>query len=218
VLVLSFLCLSTAWAGDLTHPLVRHSDIVDGRPDSLPEGFVQAYETGAGFTLEVGDTLTLGQPQGASATAMGNATVATAVGRSWYASVYNGTQAATMGKAVLSGLSGAPDPALYMAPASLAGAEVRVVRMKLAGTKRKPTVWAECELVEAKSRANSSGIVTVSDIDLALRTQEVSSGELVTRELAIQRLKEAKDLLDIGVYTQEQFEAEKAKYLPYVAP
>lgn len=209
---------ASAWAGDVTHPLVKHEDIADGRPDSLPEGFVQSYETGQGFTLDLGDTLTLGAPQGSSATAMGNANVVTAVGRSWYSMVYNGTQAATMGKAVLMGLSGVPDPAMFMAPASLAGSQVRVVRMKLAGTKRKPTIWVECEFIEAKDRENSSGILTVSDIDNALRIGEVSSGEVMTREIAIARLKEAKDLLDLGVLTPEQFEAEKAKYLPILTP
>jgi hypothetical protein len=168
--------------------------------------------------------LTLGTPGGTSATgflagggagASGaglGAGVATAVGSSWYTQVYNGTQAATMGKAVLAGLAGVPNPALYMAPATLQGTQVKVVRLKLAGTRGKPTVWAECEIVDQKARENRSGLVTVGDLDQALRLGEVTSDEHLTREQAIAKLEEAKKLLDLQLYTQEQYDAEKAKY------
>jgi hypothetical protein len=209
---------------------LHHADIADGRPAGLEEGFFHAYETEAGFTLEVGDVLTLSTPLGSSASilAVGGGGAAgsvglglahgTAVNSAWYKTIYNGTQSATMGKMVLVALGTTPDPALYMAPQSIAGTQVRVQRMKLAGTKKKPIVWAECEFVNTAERKNASGIITVGDVDLALRLGEVASDKLITREAAIQRLKEAKDLLDIGAYSQAQFDADKARYMPYIAP
>lgn len=58
----------------------------------------------------------------------------------------------------------------------------------------------------------------MGDIDDAIRLGEVLSPEHITRELAIAKLKEAKELLDLGVYTQAQYDEERKKYLPYVTP
>lgn len=211
-------------------PLLRHAEIADGRPADIDEGFLKAYETEHGFTLDLGDRLTLSTPLGSSAsiTAVaggggaggvgGGAVRGSAIQNVYYKTVYNGTQAATMAKAVTLAVSGNVDPALFMAPQSIAGTEVQVVRIKLAGTKKRPVVWAECKFVNESDKKNASGIVTVGDVDEAVRLGEVVSPEHMTRDLAIARLKEAKELLDIGAYTQDQFDAERAKYLPYIAP
>jgi hypothetical protein len=208
--------------------VLQYSAIADGRPPSIEEGFYDSYVTAAGFTLDVGDTLTLAVPLGSSqqvygvaggvgAGAVGGGGMhGSAVSSGWYTTIYNGKQAATMAKAVLAGLSGAPDPAMYMAPQSLAGAEVRVTALKLAGTKRRPYVWAECEFVNTADRENISGFITIGNVDDAVRLGEIVSPENITRDYAIQKLREAKELLDMGGYTEEQFEAEKAKYAPYV--
>jgi hypothetical protein len=210
--------------------VLRHADIADGRPVDILEGFYHSYETAHGFTLNVGDRLTLSTPLGSSAsiTAVGGGGGAygggvgvvrgSSVGSVYYTTVYNGTQSATMAKAVMLALAGNVDPSLYMAPLSLAGAEVQVARMRLGGTKKRPSVWAECELVNSGEKANTSGIITVGDVDVAIRLGEVSSPKYITREIAIARLREAHDLLDLEVYTQQQYDAEKAKYLPYIQP
>lgn len=49
-----------------THPgALRHADIASGRPAHVSRGFYGAYETSFGFTLAVGDRLTLAVPVGA---------------------------------------------------------------------------------------------------------------------------------------------------------
>ena len=47
---------------------------------------------------------------------------------------------------------------------------------------------------------------------------EIVDPNVISREEAIKRLKEAKELLDMGVYTQEQFDAEKTKYMKFIQP
>ncbi len=48
----------------------------------------------------------------------------------------------------------------------------------------------------------------------------LESGEIVplgkTKEMAIKELKEAKDMLDLGLITKEQFEAKKVELSPYI--
>lgn len=219
----------------LTHAVVKYSDIADGRSATLEEGFIGAYETQFGYTIARGDVIAVHTPTGSSmrGTVSGvgantqslSAGVGTAVGvrSNWFANVYNGTYSATVGKMVglglAAGLAGqALDPALFMAPASLSGAEIRVIRMKLGGTRNRPVVWMECELLNTKEKANFSGIITIADYDTAMRSGEIYNPNFITRDIAVARLLEARNLLEIGVYTQAQFDAMKAKYGPYVAP
>jgi hypothetical protein len=207
--------------------VLHHADIANGRPSTVEAGFYQSYETEQGFVLDVGDTLTLAKPPDTPAPAGAGATIQlaglrdgatsdSAAGSAWYPDIYNGTQTATMAKAILAGMYGTMMPSLYMAPLSLAGTDVRVTRIRLAGTRKRPYVWAECTFVNSSDRKNASGIITIGDVDKALRMGEVTSPEHVTREVAIQKLKEAKELLDLGILTKAQYEAEKARYLPFV--
>ncbi len=212
--ILLSVALNTALAQDLSHQLVRHSDIADGRPSDLSKGFTGAYETEFGYTIAVGDLLEVSQPGGyASSTVVTSNNVATTVGSGYFQYLYNGTYAATVAKA----LTGSADPRVYMAPANLSGAEIRVTKIKLAGTRRRPVVWMECDLVNARDKTNLSGTVTIADYDIAARSGEIYSAKHITREIAIAKLREAKELLEMGVYDQAQFEAVKEKYSPYVS-
>jgi hypothetical protein len=212
------LTLQVALAGDeIVHSVVKHADIAAGRPKEMEEGFVGSYVTPFGYTIAVGDPLVLGSPTGSAVRAVSTGqSTAIGVQSGYYRFVYNGTYAATVSKAALGALAGSADPALLLAPASLQGAELKVARIKLAGTRKSPILWMECELANRKDKANMSGIVTIADFDLAARNGEVANPNQITRELAIQKIKEAKELLDAGVYTQEQFDATKAKYMPYI--
>jgi hypothetical protein len=208
------------------YPVLTYGEIADGRGE-LEEGFVERYEAGDGYPVTVGDVLRLGEPSGSSArvsvvgaNVSGSATsygVGVASGSSWYAHIANGTWASTIGKSVLAGIAQMPDPALIMAPASLTGTDVRVVRMKLGGTRKHPVVWMECAFVASRESANASGLLTITDYDTAVRVGEVRlASRPLNRTEAIAHLKEAKDLLDLGVYTPERYEAEKAAMLPFL--
>ena len=220
---------SAAAGNEIVHEVVRHSDIADGRPPSLKLGFIGSYETAYGYSVSIGDIIAVHMPGGSSSTSVMVATgvtdnnvaavggVATTIGHQYFNYIYNGTHAATVGKAVLVGLGGVNDPTMYMAPASLSGAEMQVIRIKLAGTKKRPIIWMECELVNARDKANFSGIITVADYDAAIRLNEIYNPNHITREIAMGKLREAKELLDMGVYSQDQFNEVKEKYTPYVS-
>jgi len=208
--LLSFL----AFAGDVPHQLVRYHDIAQGRPATLEPGDTLAYETSSGNTLHVGDVLVAGTPTGhmASATASSYGTRVSAVGHDYFASILNGTEKATNGKALM----GSEDWEIY-APPKLAGMELQISRMQLRGKKR-TAIFVEATFVNAAQKTNGSGIVAIQDLEGALRLGELRDPNVITREVAIDKLKEAKELLDLGVYTQEQSDEVKAKYGPYVAP
>lgn len=202
---------------------LRHEDIASGRPAHVSRGFYRAYQTSFGFELTVGDRLTLAVPVGASVRTTTSATTpytseSASVQREHYTTVANGSRAATTVNALMSALDGSSDPADYMAPQSIAGAEVVVTRIKLVGSRKHPWVWAECTFVNPAEAANHSGVVTVGDLDEALGKGEVASDQFVPRHVAIARLTEAQDLMQLGVYTVAQYEAERARYLPFISP
>jgi hypothetical protein len=229
LILLGCLVTPVSLAGDdIAHDIVRHADIADGRPSSMDKGFIQTYETAFGYSVSVGDKIAVNVPGGLASTTVavggagtngtlgGGVGIGTTVASQYFQYIYNGTYAATVGKAMLAGAGGTADPTLYMAPGSLAGAEMTIQRIKLAGTKKRPVIWMECELADAKDRANISGVITVADYDAAMRLGEIYNPNFITREIAIAKLREAKELLDMGVYTPEQFEEVKTKYGPYV--
>lgn len=204
-------------------PIISYSQIADGR-QGIEKGFLSGYETPYGYTVKIGDIIAVNVPSGTAAqgtalsgsaynsSAMVTATAGTSVGKTYFQHIYNGTYAATVAKLALAALADDYDPLFYSAPGTLSGSEMKVIRIKLDGTKKRPVVWMECELVNSREKANLSGIITISDYDLAMRAEEIYNPDHVTRDIAIQRIKEAKDLLDLGLITQEEFDAEKLKY------
>ncbi|MEE2751872.1 MAG: hypothetical protein VX519_10610 [Myxococcota bacterium] len=230
IVILSLVLSANSHAGEqITNHVVKHADIADGRPSYIQKGFIKSYETQYGYSVSVGDTIAVHVPGGVAANTVavgGGATnnglgagvsVATTVTNQYFQYVYNGTYGATVAKAILAGLGGTSDPTIYMAPASLQGAEIQVSKIKLAGTKRKPIIWMECALVSAKDKANFSGVITISDYDAAMRLGEIYNPNFVTREIAIAKIREAKELLELGIYTDKQFEEIKAKYVLYIS-
>lgn len=69
---------------------------------------------------------------------------------------------------------------------------------------------------DTRQKTNASGILTIGDYELGIQSGEIIDERNITREIAIQKLKEAKELLDLGIYTPSQYEAEKKKYTPYI--
>jgi hypothetical protein len=230
VLLLMFL-LTSAHADDtIIYDVVSHAEIADGRPSGMQKGFIRSYETHYGYSVSLGDLISVHVPGGIASNTVvvgaggagsimgGGVAAATTVTSQYFQYVYNGTYMATVAKAALAGIGGTSDPTIFMAPASLSGSEIRVTRIKLAGTKRRPVIWMECELVNAKDKANLSGVITISDYDSAIRLNEVYNSRFVTRDIAIAKIREAKSLLDLGVYTSEQFEEVRTQYMPFISP
>lgn len=57
--------------------------------------------------------------------------------------------------------------------------------------------------------------IEVRPFEMALQSGEIiSQGK--TKEMALKELKEAKDMLDLGLITKEQFEAKKSELSPYI--
>jgi hypothetical protein len=58
---------------------------------------------------------------------------------------------------------------------------------------------------------------TIVDLELALSTGEVvNPNQKMTREQAIVKLKESKDLLDLGLLTQEEYDKIKSELTPII--
>lgn len=73
-------------------------------------------------------------------------------------------------------------------------------------------VYLQTDLFSGKA-----GQVTVLDIDRAEKLEEIKSqNALLTREEAIQKLKELKDLLDLGLLTEEEYDEALEKYRPII--
>jgi hypothetical protein len=140
---------------------------------------------------------------------------ATGVASGWYTTVYDGGLKAS--EAVPAMVAVTHQPSAFMVPMSRSGTQVEVTTIALGGSKKRPSVWVECAFVDQADRKNGKGVVTIGDVDRALRLGEVTSEKNITHDMAVAKLKEAKDLLDMGAYTQEQFDAAKAKYLPYLS-
>jgi hypothetical protein len=217
------LAMGAALAAAPDPATLRHDDIASGRPAHVARGFYGAYETSFGFTVAVGDRLTLAVPLGATVrTTTSSPTPYTSdsasVQREYYTHVANGSRATATLNMIAYGIDGSLDPADYMAPQSIAGAEVVITRIKLVGSRKHPWVWAECSFVNGAEAANRSGVITVGDLDDALGEGEVASDQFVPKSVAIARLAQAQDLLQLGVYTAAEYEAERARYLPFAVP
>lgn len=204
------LILSIAFGGEL-----NYSSIANGRASGIQKGIYDAYNSQSGFKISIDDILIAGYPGGNSATALHSKYSSTAIASNWYQTIYNGTYAGTVSKAVIAGLGGIPDPALFMAPSTLSGTEFKVQEIKLAGTKRNPIVYMECKVL-GTGKTNISGVITIYDFDKAFRLGEIINPNQITSEEALKKIKEAKDLLDLGIYTEQQFEDIKGKYLQFI--
>ena len=151
---------------------LSYDEIKNGRGDE-PKRDLTHYTTASGAVVRIGSTLRLSSPSGVGASTVGSASTvygSNAYAVNYFKFIYNGSMGSTVWKAMLS-----PDPLLINAPGTMQGVEVRVQRIHLGGTKRKPYVWAECAVVNTREAGNISGIVTVWDLDLALRFGEITA-------------------------------------------
>lgn len=93
-------------------------------------------------------------------------------------------------------------------PAAAAGREVFIGKIAVVGTKRSGYV------VQIRTTGMSIGNYTIA-LEAALSTGEVK-GWGMTSDEALSLLKKAKDKLDLGLITQDEFESKKAELSKYI--
>lgn len=94
---------------------------------------------------------------------------------------------------------------------------IREIRVYHKGSKKKP-LNVVLVLGEPNDRAfGANKYLSVMDTEIAYQIGEIRlANRLMTREEAIAKLKEAKDLLDLGLMTQEDYDAIKEKMTPII--
>lgn len=184
------------------------------------------YITQDGNSLKVGDTLVLGRPTSESSisTTYGGGTSAgrvSAGGARTKTRVNKEFEFIRLGRPagfgnVMSSMNG-EGPS--MAGVNLAGEVVKIDEMKVAhkGSKKKPL---RLILIMGEINGRAFGInkyLSVLDTDLAMSYGEILlKNRKMTREEAIAKLKEAKDLMDLGLMSEEEFKAMRSELQPLI--
>ena len=186
---------------------------------------VQNYKTISGNVIKIGDTLVLGEPtseefrtRAVSGGYGSNSRVSTSYSRSTTRKTYDYIQ---MGRpagfgAIMSGLNG---ESANMASKTLKNTNV-IVKEIMAhhrGSKKKP-LYLVMVLGEINGKAfGINKYLSVMDTELGIESGEVLlKNRKMTRDEAISKLKEAKDLLDIEMMTKEEFEDLKKELSPII--
>jgi hypothetical protein len=179
------------------------------------------YNSADGSVLELGDTLVIGSPSGSitSTTAFGASnTVGAAKARSRTKSSFT---TIIMGRpagfgSIMNAMAGeAPENA----SANMQGEIVVISEMKVShkGSKKKPLALT---IILGEPNGRAFGIfkyMSVVDYEKAVLASEIKSlNAPMTREEAIAKLKESKDLLDLGLLAQSEYEKIKQDLTPII--
>ncbi len=185
---------------------------------------VKEYITISGNSVKVGDTLIIGKPTSSSSVSN---TYASSYGSQYSASATTNTknvkefEFVQMGRpsgfgSVMSGLNGT-GPA--MAGISLSNEVVTVKEMKVyhKGSKKKPL---NVVIVLGEINGRAFGInkyLSVMNTELAIESGELYlKNRKMTREEAIAKLKESKDLFDLDMMSEEEYKALRAELAPVI--
>ena len=183
---------------------------------------VGTYELSDANQLKVGDTLYLGLPSSsesfsttrASAGLGGTKLNSRTTNMASFSQVQLGRPAGF--GSIMSAMAG---EAPLMAGQSMQNTMtvVREIRLYHKGSKKKP-LNVVLVLGEPNDRAfGANKYLSVLDTENAYQIGEIRlANRLMTREEAIAKLKESKDLLDLGLMTQEEYEAIKEKLTPII--
>lgn len=176
---------------------------------------VVKYVAADGTILELGDTLIMGKPSGlvtsteSNVETLNDITKATSQTKRDFVTI-------TMGKPL-----GNPKflKSEAFAKANMQGEKVIISEMRLyhKGSKKKPLALTIL-LGEPNGRAfGLNKYMTISDYEKSVLTGEIKSlNTPLTREEAIAKLKESKDLLDLGVITKEEYSKRKQHLTPII--
>lgn len=158
-----------------------------------------------GSVLKVGDNVMLGKPSGLNAKTQVNTGLLSA-----NVTTSNTFQYILLGRLGLSAMTG-----MQYLPQSLQNTKVVIKEIKashtsLVGSRNSPlTYWLILDY--------GPGVATVLNVPAALTNGEfINPNAAMTRDQAIVKLKEQKDLLDLGLITKEQFEKIKSDLTPII--
>lgn len=179
------------------------------------------YTAADGSVLEIGDTLIIGTPAGSmTSTTVAGAGNTLRVGKarsrtkSSFTTIIMGRPAGV--GSIMSAMSGeAPENA----NASMQGEIVIISQMKVIhkGSKKKPL---ELTILLGEPNGRAFGInkyMSVIDYEKSVLAGEIrSTNAPMTRDEAIAKLKESKDLLDLGVIKQTEYEKIKNQLTPII--
>lgn len=175
-----------------------------------------------GNRISVGDTLTLGTPSSGSSTSralgggtnnIGAAAVSTRQTKEYEFLIYG--KPAGVGSIVAAMNGQAPS----RVNVRFRGRKVLVNEIILShkGSKKKP-LNAQVRIGEINGRAfGINKFLTVTDLDLAFSFEEVVIGNMkMTRAQAIEKLKESKELLELELLTEEEYQEIKIELTPII--
>jgi len=158
-----------------------------------------------GSILKVGDIVTLGRPSGLNTSKQVNSGLFSS-----NVTTTNSFQYILLGRIGLSVMAG-----IQYLPQSLQGSKVTIKEIKashtsLVGSRNSPlTYWLILDY--------GPGVATIMNLPAAITNGEfINPNAAMTRDQAIAKLKEQKDLLDLGMITKEEFEKIKSELTPIV--
>lgn len=203
---------------ELSYEDTQNSDVFRGIKNGTT---LSAYIAADGSKLKVGDTLVIGNPTGST-------TNTTAVGG---ANTFGGAKARSKSKASFSNIiMGRPAGvgnilnAMSGEGPSNAGQEMQgeivvisELKVNHKGSRKKPLAL-QILLGEPNGRAfGINKYMSVTDYEKAVLAGEIKSiNAPLTREEAIAKLKESKDLLDLGIIEEAEYEQLKAELTPII--
>ena len=173
------------------------------------------YITASGNSVKVGDTLIIGKPttSEASTTAYGNRSLRT-TNRKQFEYIMMGKPA---GMNVIMSALGGQSP--QMAGIDLSNETVLVQEIKVfhKGSKKKPlNVYMILGEINGKAFGLNK-FLTLNDAEGAIELGEVYlKNRKMTRDEALAKLKESKDLLDLEMMSQEEYDKIKAELTPII--
>jgi hypothetical protein len=162
---------------------IAQRDIARGRPSHIYRGSFDSYQLVYGGTIRVGPELRIGRPYRVfAATKRVSEDAAVSTGELFFDTLSDGLTDDNY------------------APPFFSGARVRVDRLALKGTDREPIVEARFALLSGPEGTVPGGRILCANLDRALAYNELElpNGEQA-RDEAIATLKEAKELLELGI-------------------
>jgi hypothetical protein len=119
----------------------------------------------------------------------------------------------SLGKALLA-------PPIYLNE-NFIGENIVVTAIKVSHTKMSKNsslmVWAYVSPFDDGTMSKGYNYRTILDLELAIERKEViNPNGVMSREQALAKMKEAKDLLDLGIMTQSDYDALKEKLTPII--